>query len=77
MSPFLSLMTNRLLIPRQPNIGDKTGNTALHRATEEGLRVVADRLLKAGADPTLLNQEGERAAPWAVAGDHLGGNGLR
>ncbi|CAM9440875.1 unnamed protein product [Ascophyllum nodosum] len=49
------------------NASDNEGNTPLHLATEERLRVVAERLLKAGANPTLVNRAGEEAAPSAEA----------
>eukprot|EP00752_Nemacystus_decipiens_P001696 g1643.t1 len=47
----------------RPNTGDNTGSTPLHRATEEGLEGVAQRLIKAGADPARLNKDGVKAAP--------------
>ncbi|CAN0259881.1 unnamed protein product, partial [Laminaria digitata] len=40
------------------NSGDRSGNTPLHRATEEGLETLARRLIDAGADPSRENGAG-------------------
>lgn len=44
------------------------GNTALHRAGEEGLQSVATILLDAGADPLRLNKDGTAAFPGSSHG---------
>ena len=43
------------------NTQDKKGRTPLHRATYEGRVEAAEALLKAGADPTVLNKRGKTA----------------
>jgi len=54
----------RVLLDRGAAIDapNKTGFTALHHAAEAGSGEVVDLLLASGANRTLVNQNGERAA---------------
>lgn len=48
--------------PTEINHQDETGNTALHHAAAKGDEVMLDKLLRAGADRSLLNSSEKKAS---------------
>ena len=65
--------TIRLLIKKGANVRAKsnhTGCTALHSAARNNIPKVADLLLRAGADPLALNQDGKRPLDLALQRGH-------
>lgn len=64
----------QFLISRGANVNARAPNeaTSLMLAAREGREVLADDLIKAGADPRLTNDLGETALDWAMRHGNLG-----
>ena len=55
-----------------PNCRSADGTTPLHVAASEGFREMAEELLAAGADPSIVDDAGQTALQSAMACNHMG-----